>query len=129
MAEKHVRDLDAWNVSMDLVAEIYRLTTTWPKEELYALTNQIRRAAVSVPSNIAEGQGRGATREFVRFLNVSYGSLMELQTQLLIGERLGYQNRQRTEEVEQLAERTAKVINGLKRSLNKKLNEQERKSN
>ena len=129
MAEKHVRDLDAWNVSMDLVAEIYRLTTTWPKEELYALTNQIRRAAVSVPSNIAEGQGRGATQEFVRFLNVSYGSLMELQTQLLIGERLGYQNRQRTEEVEQLAERTAKVINGLKRSLNKKLNEQERKSN
>lgn len=129
MAEKHVRDLDAWNVSMDLVAEIYRLTTTWPKEELYALTNQIRRAAVSVPSNIAEGQGRGTTREFVGFLNVSYGSLMELQTQLLIGERLGYQNRQRTEEVEQLAERTAKVINGLKRSLNKKLNEQERKSN
>ncbi|MEZ5993458.1 MAG: four helix bundle protein [Planctomycetota bacterium] len=129
MAEQHVRELDAWKVSMDLVTEVYRLTKLWPKEELYALTNQIRRAAVSVPSNIAEGQGRGTTRDFLRFIGVSYGSLMEVQTQLLISERLGYQDRKSTERVEQLAERTAKVINGLRRALRKKLNEEEQPNN
>ncbi|MCZ7607077.1 MAG: four helix bundle protein [Planctomycetota bacterium] len=124
MAELNVRELDVWKVSMDLVAEVYRATRSWPKEELYGLTSQIRRAAVSIPSNVAEGQGRNSTQEFLRFLGISYGSLMEVQTQLLIAERLGYLDGTQAKEVVQLAERVAKLINGLKRSLNLKLSGQ-----
>ncbi len=121
MTELNVRDLDAWKVSMDLVTGVYKVSSGWPKEERYGLTSQIRRAAVSVPSNIAEGQGRATTRDFVHFLGISYGSLMEVHTQLLIAERLGYQSREQTEEIEDIAERTAKVINGLKRALRRKM--------
>lgn len=124
MAELNVRELDVWKVSMDLVAEVYRATRSWPKEELYGLTSQIRRAAVSIPSNVAEGQGRNSTQEFLRFLGISYGSLMEVQTQLLIAERLGFLDGTQAKEVVQLAERVAKLINGLKRSLNLKLSGQ-----
>ncbi len=79
------RDLIAWPKSMDLVENIYRLTVRFPKEELYGLVSQLRRAAVSVPSNIAEGQGRMSHGEFRQFLG---GSLLELETQILIAQRL-----------------------------------------
>jgi four helix bundle protein len=77
---KSYRDLVAWQKAMDLVADIYRLTSDFPKEEIYGLTSQLRRAAVSVPSNIAEGQGRDGGGEFKYFLRLSLGSLMELET-------------------------------------------------
>jgi len=86
---KH-HDLLVWQGAMDLVEEIYKITALFPKEELYALTNQMRRAAVSVPSNIAEGAARTGSNEFLYFLSIARGSLSELETQLQIAERLGY---------------------------------------
>ena len=84
------KDLDAWKKSMDLVDSIYKITKSFPNEELYSLTNQMRRAAVSVPSNIAEGAARGSKKEFIRFLYIALGSLSELETQFIIANRLGY---------------------------------------
>jgi len=90
MAIKHYRDLVAWQEAMRLVKLVYRLTMNWPREEQYGLTSQLRRAAVSVPSNIAEGYGRRATQGFIRFLNIAHGSLMEVETQLQIGFELQF---------------------------------------
>ena len=90
MAVQHYRDLIAWQKSMDLVEDVYLLTQAFPREELSGLTSQIRRAAVSIPSNIAEGQGRGVGGEFAHHLRIANGSRQELETQILIGVRLGY---------------------------------------
>src|ERR1043166_4249362 len=84
------RDLNVWRDSMDLVVVIYRLTATFPKEERYSLVNQLRRAAVSVPSNIAEGQARSRTGDYLRHLSIAVGSLSELETQIEIARRLEY---------------------------------------
>src|ERR1022692_3424835 len=86
------QDLIAWQKAMDLVTDVYRVTAAFPKEEVYGLTSQLRRAAVSVPSNIAEGQGRKGDGEFKHFLRLALGSLMEVETQIMIAERLGYLN-------------------------------------
>src|SRR6202158_121458 len=86
----HFKDLIVWQKAMDLVADVDRVTESFPKREIYSLTDQIRRAAVSVPSNIAEGQAHHSHREFRHFLRHSAGSLAELETQLLLTERLGY---------------------------------------
>jgi len=77
---KNHKDLEVWKKSMDLVSNIYKITESFPNKELYGLTNQIRRAAVSVPSNIAEGAARSSKREFIQFLYVALGSLSELET-------------------------------------------------
>ena len=84
------KDLDVWKKSMDLVEGVYRLTKSFPDSEKYGLTNQIRRCAVSVSSNIAEGAARNTDKEFVQFCYIALGSLSELETQLLIAERLKY---------------------------------------
>lgn len=93
------QDLRVWQEAMDLTEEIYRATIDFPKHELYGLTSQMRRAAVSVPSNIAEGKGHRSDPEFVRFLFHARGSLLELQTQLLIARRLQYLSEERVEEL------------------------------
>ncbi|WP_052464533.1 four helix bundle protein [Geoalkalibacter subterraneus] len=90
MSVQSYKDLIVWQKAMDLVAMIYQVTRAFPKEELYGLTNQLRRAAVSIPSNIAEGHARSSTQEFHRFLSIARGSLAEVETQLLIAQRLGY---------------------------------------
>ena len=87
---QHYKDLIVWQKAMDLVCLIYEVTKSFPKDELYGLTSQIRRAVVSVPSNIAEGQARQSTPEFKRFLSIARGSMAEIETQLLIGLRLNY---------------------------------------
>lgn len=84
------RELIVWQKAVDLVTLVYTLTKQFPKEELYCLTSQIRKAAVSVPSNIAEGQGRLSKKDFRHFLGQARGSLLELETQLLIASKLGY---------------------------------------
>jgi four helix bundle protein len=84
------KDLLAWKNSINLVTDIYKLTESFPKEELYGLTNQLRRCAVSVPSNIAEGAGRNSKKEYVQFLYISLGSLSELETQLIISQNLAF---------------------------------------
>lgn len=84
------QDLIVWQKGMDLVVDIYRLTKTFPKSETYALASQMQRAAVSIPSNIAEGQALKQTQAYMRHLAIASGSLAELQTQLEIAQRLGY---------------------------------------
>ena len=117
MAVQSFKELIAWQRAMDLVAEVYRVTATFPPDERFGLTIQIRRAAVAVPSNIAEGQGRGAGNEFVRFLTIARGSLQEVDTQLLLAVRLGFLSQERYDGVEIHLVNTAKLINGLIRSL------------
>ena len=90
MSVQHYRELIVWQKAIVLVEDVYRATNDFPKTEIYGLTSQIRRAAVSIPSNIAEGQGRNSTRDFLHFLSMAQGSLMELETQITIAERLGY---------------------------------------
>jgi four helix bundle protein len=91
-AIRDYRDLEVWQKAMDLVVESYRVTKTFPSDERYALVAQLRRAALSVPSNIAEGRGRFGLGGFLYHLSVANGSLGELETQFLISERLGYVN-------------------------------------
>jgi four helix bundle protein len=87
---KSHKDLKVWQESMDLVIQIYKLVENFPKHEVYGLSSQIRRAAVSIPSNIAEGAGRSGEKEFIRFLYIALGSLSEVETQLEISQRLNY---------------------------------------
>jgi four helix bundle protein len=111
------RDLIAWQKAMDFVENVYCATRDWPAEELYGLTNQVRRAAVSIPANIAEGQGRHSPKEFQQHISIAKGSLHEVETHLLIAHRLRYINEV---VVEGLMRRTAEVsrlLYGLRRSL------------
>ena len=102
---------------MELVEEVYRLTRGFPKDELYGLTNQLRRAAVSVPSNIAEGQARSYTKEFLQFLSTAQGSLAEVQTQLELATRLRYSSQEQVEPALQRASSLAKQLQALRSSL------------
>ena len=111
------RELIAWQKAMDFTADVYRITRQFPKEELYGVTSQLRRAAVSVPSNIAEGQGRGTTGEFRQFLGHARGSLLETETQILLSERLGYLEHQATENLLKQAAEVGRILNGLLGSL------------
>ena len=117
MTVRHYQELIAWQRAMDLTVSIYQLTKRFPREESYALTSQLRRSAVSVPSNIAEGQGRGTTADFVRFLGIAQGSLQEAETQILIGQRLGYVSQEEILPVVDMSAETGSVLNGLVRSL------------
>ncbi|OGP72030.1 MAG: four helix bundle protein [Deltaproteobacteria bacterium RBG_13_58_19] len=114
---KSFRDLVAWQKAMDLVTEVYRVSQGFPKEEVYGLTGQMRRAAVSVPSNLAEGQGKASTGEFQQFLGHAKGSLAELVTQIIIARNLRYLEDQKAEALLQLTAEVGKLINGLVSSL------------
>ena len=104
------RDLELWQKSMELATLVYRLTQEFPREEAYGLTSQLRGAAVSIPSNIAEGQGRLNTGEFKQFLGVAKGSVCELQTQLEIARTLGFGNQKLIDQAEELSRRAAMMI-------------------
>ena len=117
MAVKNYTGLFAWQKGIDLVEAVYQFSTTFPKEEVYGLTAQIRRASVSVPSNIAEGQGRWTTGEFVQFLGVAHGSLREIETQTHIAVRLKFVQQSEAEPVFRLASEVGRLINGLRNSL------------
>ena len=110
------RDLRIWQEAMNLTEEVYRVTVDFPKHELYGLTSQIRRAAVSVPSNIAEGKGHHSDPEFVRFLFHAGGSLLELQTQIMITRRLQYLSEEKADE---LCHRGDNISRGLNALINK----------
>ena len=114
------RELRVWQEAMKLTTEIYRVTTSFPKHELYGLSQQIRRAAVSVPSNIAEGKGHRSDKEFVRFLLHARGSLLELQTQLLIAGELQYFGGAEGMRLLALAEAVGRALSGLINSLSEK---------
>jgi four helix bundle protein len=109
--------LDAWGKSVDLVVEVYKATERFPKEEKYGLTSQIRRAAVSVPSNIAEGAGRYSQKEFAHFLSNAQGSTSELETELIIAHRLGYLSETLFSQLITDLERIGRLITGLSRRI------------
>ena len=111
------RDLLVWQRAVQLSIAIYRLTKEFPREEIYGLSSQIRRSAVSVPSNIAEGQGRLGTGEFKQFLGIARGSNFEVQTQLEIARALGFGNPRLLDEAEGLSHEVGKMIHALLESL------------
>ena len=119
MSEKY-RDLLVWQRAMELVKEIYRATKSFPKEEVYGLTAQIRRAAIAVPSNIAEGKGRYSTADVNHFLVQARGSLYELETQVLIATDLKYLSEAESKKLLDSSDEVAKLLNGLIRSLREK---------
>jgi four helix bundle protein len=113
------KDLVAWRKSMDLVTATYRTTAGFPRDELFGLTSQLRRAAVSIPSNIAEGQGRLSEKEFRYFLGQARGSLMEVETQIQIAENLGYLKKEQTAPLLQSCAEVGRILNGLLTSVSK----------
>lgn len=111
------RDLIGWQKSVELAVSLYPLTESFPAAEKFGLVSQIRRAGVSVPSNIAEGFGRGKTDDYLRFLRVARGSLFEIDTQLLIAHRLGYVNEQEfRDKIDQIQE-CGRILAGLIKSI------------
>ena len=114
---RHYKDLLIWQRGMGLAKLVYQLTAKFPGEERYGLTSQLRRAAVSVPSNIAEGQARQGTKEFLQFLSHAQGSLAELETQLLLSMDLGFAQKPDVDRALQEIDELQKMIVGLKRKL------------
>jgi four helix bundle protein len=119
MTLKSYRDLKVWQKAMDLVVECYRITTLLPKNETYGLVSQIQRAAVSIPANIAEGQGRDHLGDYLHHLSMDNGSLMELETHLLLLPRLSYLSSSELENAFHLTDEVGKMLSGLSKSLKK----------
>ena len=111
------RDLTVWRKAIEAVTLVYRLIESFPKHELYGLTSQMRRAAVSIPSNIAEGQGRNSSKEFLHFLGNAKGSLVELETQIVIAGNLKYLDNSNTEEMTTRLDEVSRLLNGLMKKL------------
>ena len=114
---KSYKDLDVWQVAMTLAQESYLLTARFPKDETYGMAAQIRRAAVSIPANIAEGYGRDQTGSFVQFLRIAQGSARELETHLILAERIQLVDQQAVAPLQELCERVSKMLRSLIRSL------------
>ena len=115
------RDLLAWQMAMQLTERVYRITSTFPNKETYALANQLQRAAVSIPSNIAEGHARSSTRDYLRYISIAMGSLAELETQLELSARLDYIDQPQLGELLTVADELGKMLQGLRKSLQSKL--------
>jgi four helix bundle protein len=111
------RDLIAWQKAMDMVEGVYRATRSWPRDEIYGLTSQVRRAAVSVPANVAEGKGRIGSAEFAHHLSMAHGSLCEMETHLQLGHRLGYLTEVELGQLLSQAQEVGRLLQGLIRSL------------
>ncbi len=117
MGLKSYRELSAWQKSMDLVVSVYQLLKSFPSDEKFGLTLQMKRAAVSIPSNIAEGYGRSHRKEYLHFLSIAKGSLMELETQLAIAGRLEFIQKDETLETWGLSQEVGKLLSKLMKSL------------
>jgi four helix bundle protein len=117
MSDSIYRRLEVWKEAMQLAIETYTVTQTFPKHELYGLTSQLRRAAVSIPSNIAEGRGRATKRDFCRFAIQARGSLFELQTQITIADALHYATSDDLARLTKHSEAVVRLLNGLIRHL------------
>ena len=121
MKSSDYRQLKVWQKAMDLTVEIYSLVNKFPRAENYALSDQMRRSVVSIPSNIAAGQGRNSDKEFVNFLSIERGSLWELETQIEISERLHYIDSGQKNKVYEQTEEIGKMLNALANSLEQSL--------
>ena len=114
---KSFRELKVWKLSIDLTVLVYGLTAEFPKSEIYGLSSQMQRAAVSIASNIAEGSARGTRKDFKQFVSIARGSNCELQTQLLIANRLGFAEEHRIGEIEMLSHEVGQMLSGLSKYL------------
>lgn len=119
MGLQNYRELEVWKLTMDFVAEVYALTRTFPSEERYGLTNQLRRAAASIPANIAEGYGRNHRGDYLRFLSIARGSLCEVETFLILAGKLGYATKDQlnplwhaTQSIGRMLHRLIRVLSG-----------------
>ncbi len=115
------RDLAVWREAMNLALECYQLASSFPKHERFGLANQLQRAAISVPANIAEGHAREHTRDFLRFLSIAAGSVAELETHLIIAVRLGYQASDQMQQTLNKADEVGRMLRGLQKALHAKL--------
>jgi four helix bundle protein len=115
------RDLIVWQLAMRLTESVYRITGTFPNKETYALANQLQRAAVSIPSNIAEGHARSSTKDYLRFISIAMGSLAELETQMELSARLEYIDQPKLGELLATADELGRMLQGLRKSLQSKL--------
>jgi len=122
MNMKTHKDLEVWKEAVQLVTQIYEVTKDFPKEELYGLISQIRRSAVSIPSNIAEGAARNSEKEFIQFLYISLGSLSELETELIISKNLGYLKDEKEITLMKQIDSIRKMLSGLIHSIKKRQN-------
>jgi four helix bundle protein len=117
----HVQRLEAWKVAIELVEFVYRSTKGFPRDEIYGLTSQMRRAAVSVPANIAEGHGRDSTREYLHHVSFAMGSLAELETHIVIAGKFGYVAKREHDELTEACDKLGRILRGLQKSLKQKL--------
>ncbi len=115
------QNLEVWKKSIALVKRTYAVTESFPKQEIYGLSAQLRRCAVSIPSNIAEGRGRRGTKEFLRYIDIAFGSLAELETQLFIAHELNYINNDILRSLLESTSEIGRMLNGLSNGLEKKL--------
>lgn len=118
---KSHRDLSVWQLGMDIAEEVYSLTKCFTQEELYGITSQVRRAAASVPANIAEGNARDSTKDYLRFLGIAIGSLAEVETCLELATRLKYCDLQESQTLLEKVAQERRMLRGLQRSLRSKL--------
>ena len=121
MNDFYYRKLNVYHKSMELVANIYRLSATFPEEERFGLSNQIQRAVISIPSNIAEGMGRFSNKERIHFLEIANGSLMEVMCQLEAAQLLGYISQEQFDEQELFISETTRMLVGLRKNFEDKL--------
>ena len=121
MAITNYRDLDVWQTSMALVKDVYEVTRGFPKSELFGLTQQLQRSAVSIPSNIAEGHARSRTGDYLRFLSIARGSLAEAQTQLYLAQRLRYSEEHVVRRVVAKTDQVGRMLRRLEQSLQRKM--------
>ena len=110
---KSYKDLIVWQKSIQLVKEVFLLTDKFPKSELYGIISQMRRAAISIPSNIAEGYGRKSSKEYTQFYSIAYGSGLELETQTIIAKELGFVKSENFAKLELLLEEVLKMLNSM----------------
>jgi len=116
---KNYKELDVWKKSVGLALALYKTTNRFPSSEKFGLTSQIRRAATSVPANIAEGWGRGTTKEYIQFLMIARGSLMEVETHIIISRGLAFLTEQQSEDVQTQIQEIGRMLNGLIQALRK----------
>jgi len=116
------RDLDVWQLAMALAKQVYEATGAFPSHERFGLINQMRRAAVSIPSNVAEGHARLSTAEFQRFITIAMGSVAELETQILLSQDLGFLHLDQQQQMMQQLDKIGKMLRGLHRSLERRAN-------
>ena len=117
MSIESYRDLEVWQVAMDLAFDAYTTTRSFPRDELFGLTSQIRRSASSIPANIAEGWGRQSSADYIRFLRIAQGSLKECETHIILARRLELLTADRSDPLLQRADRIGRMLRALIRSL------------